>query len=74
MKSISLKFEQDVIFTLNSNAPTPIPPAAPDPAKPMKCSLPILLANSDAPTCAKKWFIFNFITVTVTKYSILVVY
>lgn len=38
------------IFTLNSNAPTPIPPAAPDPAKPIKCSLPILLANSDAPT------------------------
>ena len=36
--------------TLNSHAPTPMPPAAPDPASPMKCSLPILLTNNDAPT------------------------
>lgn len=27
-----------------------MPAAAPDPAKPMKCSLPMLLANNDAPT------------------------
>lgn len=28
----------------------PIPPAAPDPARPMKWPLPMLLANSEAPT------------------------
>lgn len=28
----------------------PIPAAAPDPAIPMKCPLPMLLANSEAPT------------------------
>jgi len=37
-------------LTLNSNAPTAIPEAAPVPANPIKCSLPILLANNDAPT------------------------
>jgi len=36
---------------LNSNAPTPIPAAAPEPARPIKCSLPILLAKREAPTC-----------------------
>jgi len=35
---------------LNSKAPTAIPEAAPVPARPIKCSLPILLANSEAPT------------------------
>jgi len=38
-------------LTLSSKAPTATPDAAPDPASPMKCSLPMLLANSDAPTC-----------------------
>ncbi len=37
-------------LTLNSKAPTPIPVAAPVPERPMKCSLPMLLANRDAPT------------------------
>ena len=37
-------------LTLNSKAPTPIPAAAPEPARPIKCSLPMLLANNDAPT------------------------
>ena len=37
-------------LTLNSNAPTAIPEAAPDPESPMKCSLPILLANKENPT------------------------
>ena len=38
------------MFTLSSNAATAIPEVAPEPASPMKCSLPMLLANSDAPT------------------------
>ena len=42
-----------LILTLSSNAATAIPDAAPDPAKPMKCSLPMLLANNDAPTYKK---------------------
>ena len=37
-------------LTLNSNAPTAMPEAAPVPERPMKCSLPILLAKRDAPT------------------------
>ena len=37
-------------LTLSSKAPTPIPAAAPEPDKPIKCSLPILLAKSDIPT------------------------
>ena len=44
------------ILTLNSKAATPIPDAAPVPAKPMKCSLPILLANSDAPTGSQNMY------------------
>lgn len=38
-------------FTFVSKAPTPIPDAAPLPDSPMKCSLPMLLANREAPTC-----------------------
>ena len=38
------------MLTLNSKAATPIPDAAPVPANPIKCSLPILLAKRDAPT------------------------
>lgn len=37
-------------LTFHSNVPTAIPEAAPAPAKPMKCPLPTLLENSDAPT------------------------
>lgn len=37
------------ILTLNSKAPTAIPPAAPDPARPMKWPEPMLLENKDAP-------------------------
>jgi hypothetical protein len=29
-----------------------MPAAAPEPARPIKCSLPMLLANNDAPTCS----------------------
>ena len=52
---MSLTYSEQVIrprctLTLNSNAPTPIPAAAPEPASPTKCSLPILLANNEAPT------------------------
>ena len=39
-----------MVLTLNSNAATEIPEAAPVPERPIKCSLPMLLANSDAPT------------------------
>ena len=44
------KFYDEFIFTLNSKAPTAIPEAAPVPASPMKCSLPILLAKRENPT------------------------
>lgn len=37
-------------LTFHSYAMAPIPAAAPDPAIPMKCPLPMLLANSEAPT------------------------
>lgn len=37
-------------LTLSSNIEIAIPDAAPEPASPMKCPLPILLANRDAPT------------------------
>ena len=40
-----------LILTLNSQAPGEIPMAAPVPANPIKCSLPILLTNKEAPTC-----------------------
>ena len=46
----SFQFQCSVL-TLSSNTETPMPPAAPDPARPMKWPLPMLLANSDAPTC-----------------------
>jgi len=39
-----------LIITLSSKMATPMPLAAPVPANPMKCPLPMLLANSDAPT------------------------
>ena len=42
--------KENGLNTLNSKAPTDIPPDAPDPASPMKWSLPILLAKMDAPT------------------------
>ena len=54
---ITIKFEvvwrktiEKTNLTLNSNAPTAIPEAAPVPDNPMKCSLPILLAKSEKPT------------------------
>jgi hypothetical protein len=31
-----------------------MPAAAPEPARPMKCPLPMLLANKEAPTCTKR--------------------
>lgn len=37
-------------LTFHSYAIAPIPAAAPDPARPIKCPLPMLLANSEAPT------------------------
>ena len=43
------------MLTFNSNAPTLIPAAAPDPANPTKCSLPILLANNDIPTYGRDY-------------------
>ena len=36
-------------LTLNSQAPTLMPWAAPDPESPMKCSVPMLLTNREAP-------------------------
>ena len=41
-------------LTFSSKTAIPIPLAAPDPAKPMKCPLPIFDAKSDAPTCKKQ--------------------
>ena len=40
---------EEAILTFSSKTLIPIPLAAPAPASPMKCPLPMLLANSDAP-------------------------
>lgn len=51
--SVSVSMLYSFIFcqlTLSSNIDIAIPEAAPDPAKPIKCPDPILLANSEAPT------------------------
>jgi len=47
-KLVIEKCEEEI--TLSSKTAMPIPLAAPEPASPMKCPLPMLLANSDAPT------------------------
>ena len=52
-------------MAFNSNAPALIPLAAPEPASPIKCSLPILLANNDAPT----WFKFEQLKIHLDKRS-----
>ena len=41
------------VLTPHSKATTAIPEAAPLPASPTKCSLPMLLAKRDAPICGK---------------------
>ena len=41
------------ILTIHSNNTRTIPLAAPAPARPMKCSLPMLLPNMEAPTWKK---------------------
>ena len=46
-------------LTLTSHAPTAKPIAAPEPASPIKCSLPILLTKSEAPTYQKTILIFE---------------
>ena len=46
----AISFWVIIYLTLSSNTPTAIPSAAPDPASPIKCSEPILLANKEAPT------------------------
>ena len=38
-------------LTLSSKIEIAMPDAAPEPANPIKCPLPMLLANNDAPTC-----------------------
>ena len=43
--------KKEILLTLNSNAAIPIPEAAAVPAIPTKWPDPILLANSDAPSC-----------------------
>lgn len=48
--SLKLAEKPEAILTFHSNAPTAIPAAAPVPASPTKCPLPILLLNKDAPT------------------------
>ena len=49
-KESNLLIVYSVLLTFSSNAPTAMPAAAPEPASPIKCSLPILLANRLAPT------------------------
>ena len=44
------RFDDTNVLTLHSNAMVAIPDAAPLPASPIKCSLPILLENKEAPT------------------------
>ena len=41
------------VLTFNSNTDIPIPEAAAELANPTKWPLPMLLANSDAPTCVQ---------------------
>lgn len=41
-------------ITLSSKTATPIPLEAPDPARPTKWPLPMLLANRDRPTYRKQ--------------------
>ena len=53
------EFPSNSWLTFSSNAPIPIPDAAPDPAKPMKCPDPILLAKSDAPTYNIDWYVWT---------------
>ena len=40
-------------LTLSSKIEIAMPDAAPEPANPIKCPLPMLLANNDAPTCKR---------------------
>ena len=47
------------VLTPHSKATTAIPDAAPLPANPMKCSLPMLLENRDAPICKTKRMIIE---------------
>jgi hypothetical protein len=42
--------KESFLLTLNSQAPTLIPLPAPEPDKPIKCSVPMLLTNKEAPT------------------------
>ena len=44
-------FYQDEQLTPHSNKMAAIPDTDAEPARPMKCSLPILLANIERPTC-----------------------
>jgi len=44
-----------------------MPAAAPEPARPMKCSLPMLLANKEAPTCTKRTQILEGISLRQTQ-------
>ena len=53
MYSCYVSFISMLFLTFISNAPTPIPEAAPVPDSPMKCSLPMLLAKREAPTCSR---------------------
>lgn len=60
-----------MLLTFSSKTATAIPSAAPEPARPIKCSEPILLANRDAPTCYISKYTWNYIYVCVYMYILL---
>ena len=64
---IKIIYIKDITF--NSNPEIAIPEAAPNPAKPMKCPLPTLLANKDAPTflIIKLWLFVSFKLLIIDK-------
>ena len=63
-----------LILTNHSNKTRAIPAAAPAPAKPTKCSLPILLENKDAPTWNLKGVSSQNAAHTVQNFTLLALY
>ena len=64
------------LLTIHSNSTKTIPLAAPAPARPIKCSLPILLPNMDAPTWKYRlytncyWFKIIHLNIKMPNYTL----
>jgi len=63
---IEERMKKRIGLTCSSKTAMPTPLAAPEPASPMKCPLPMLLANNDAPTYQYHQWPQCHVTVTVT--------